>query len=218
MPRHLRNVSVLSDSMSSGFVSPTGEIHWNGEEPGKAYFLADTPKTKFFTEKIAGRSFIFRDGTRLTPGETLLDWASISLTQTSENTWLLAAKGIMKNSGTSYRPYDQPEMEEDAVDLRALEDTKLFSPKRGQMPRLCEGIPLSLVLPVSAPKTVAVSALNSNAEKIHSEACSIQRISDSEVEIRISPETQTLWYLLEIVSPDDQKTGDQKTGDQKTKR
>lgn len=124
----------------------------------------------------------------------------------------------MKNSGASYRPYDQPEMEEDAVDLRALEDTKLFSPKRGQMPRLCEGIPLSLVLPVSAPKTVAVSALNSNAEKIHSEACSIQRISDSEVEIRISPETQTLWHLLEIVSPDDQKTGDQKTGDQKTKR
>ncbi len=191
-------------------VSPTGEIHWNGEEPGKAYFLADTPKTKFFTGKIAGRSFIFRDGTRLTPGETLLDWASISLTRSSENAWLLAATGVMKNSGASYRPYDQPEME-DAADLRALEDTKLFSPKRGQIPRLCEGIPLSLVLPVAAPKTVAVSALNGNAEKIRSEACSVQRISDSEVEIRISPETQTLWYLLEIISPNDQKTGVQKT-------
>ena len=163
--------------------------------------MADTPKTKFFTGKIAGRSFTFRDGTRLTPGETLLDWAAVSLTQTSKKTWLLAATGVMKNSGAAYRPYDHPEMK-DAEDLRALEGTKLFSPKRGQMPRLCEGIPLSLILPVPAHQTVTISALDGNAEKTNSDACTVRRISDSEVEIRISPETQTLWYLLEIGSPE----------------
>ncbi|MBE6425414.1 MAG: hypothetical protein E7029_05410 [Planctomycetaceae bacterium] len=191
----------VSESTPKQLVSPTGEVRWNGEEAGKAYFLADTPKTKFFTGKIAGRSFTFRDGTRLTPGETLLDWAAVSLTQTSKKTWLLAATGVMKNSGAAYRPYDHPEMK-DAEDLRALEGTKLFSPKRGQMPRLCEGIPLSLILPVPAHQTVTISALDGNAEKTNSDACTVRRISDSEVEIRISPETQTLWYLLEIGSPE----------------
>ncbi len=177
--------------------SPTGEVRWNGEIPGKAFFMADTPKTKLFTGKIAGRTFTFSDGARLTPGKTRLDWATISLTQISETSWLLAATGFMKNSGATFRPYDQPE-KEDVEDLRSLEDAKLFSPNCGEMPRLCEGIPLSFVLPVPKGKEAAVFALDGNAEKMKSDACSVCRISDSEVEIRISPETKTLWYLLEI--------------------
>lgn len=178
--------------------SPTGEIRWNGEDSGKAYFLVDTPRTKLFTGKIAGRTFAFKDGLRLTPGETRLDWATVSLTQATETSWLLAATGLEKNSGGRFRPYDQPEWT-DGEDLRRLDDSKLFSPILGETPRLCEGIPISLVLPVSASKTVAISPLDGNAQKMESDVCSVRRISDSEVEILISPETKTLWYLLEIL-------------------
>lgn len=181
--------------------SPTGELSWDGTQPGKAFFLADTPKTKLFTGFIAGRTFTFQDGTLLKPGENRLDWATISLTQTSENHWLLATTGVMKNSNATYRPYDEPEPA-NVTDLRLLEDRPVISQPRGTLPRLCEPIALQLVLPVSEDQNVAIFPLDGSANRLTDaaarSACEVKRLSPTQAEIRIAPTTRTIWYEIEF--------------------
>lgn len=207
--------------------SPTQELFWNGERPEKAYFMADTERTKIFTGFIDGRTFRFKDGTILEPGETLLDWATISLTEVDSSTekaknseknseksgekngikkevsrWLLSATGLAKYTGETFRPYDEPERE-NVTEYRELEGKRLFSPKRGKAPQRCEGIPFRLVLPIPAGATVSVYPLDGNAVRMpenaeNTENVTIQYLSETEVEIRVSGKSETLWYEIEI--------------------
>jgi len=194
------------DSDRKTLHAPTGEIDWNGEDPENAWFRADTPRTKLFTgfltpncEGLASgealaETVTFQDGTKLEIAPTLLDWATVSLTQTSETRWLLAATGFMANTDGDFREYGQPE----AVSLSHEELTKLkgkhlTSLQRGKMPRLCEGVKLTLTLPVPAGKTVRAWALDGDAKR--KEAVPVKRVSESAVQIEC--ERQTLWYEIE---------------------
>lgn len=57
----------------------TGELIWDWREPGGGVFMVDTGHTKAFTGFVKGRSFIF-NGLKLTPGNTILDWLTLTLT------------------------------------------------------------------------------------------------------------------------------------------
>ncbi len=174
-------------------VSPTEELLWNGENPEKCYFLADTPRTKIFTGFIADRTFQFRDGTCFQPGKTILDWATISLTQMTENHWLLAATGVMKNTNATYCSYGETE---DVKDLCTLNDVRLTSPERGKMPRLCESISGKIQIPVPAGASLNVYPLDGNASRLA--PLPTHRISQTCVEFEIGTEN-TLWYEIEIL-------------------
>ena len=89
------------------FVSDTGELTWNVEEPGAGYFTVNTPNTKLFTGFPKGRTISLGDVT-LTIGKTRLDWATVSLVSRHGTGFgksarpasiLLAATGLSENQG-----------------------------------------------------------------------------------------------------------------------
>ena len=182
--------------------SLTDEITWNGEDPERCRFCADTPRTKLFTgflapsnDESAKTRVDFRDGTALEISPTLLGWATVSLTQTDETRLLLAATGFMANTDGTFCEYGT-----DADQTQApaeLKGKRLTSPRRGQMPRLCEGVKLMLTLPIPAGKTVTAWALDGEAKR--KEPVPVKRVSDSAVQIECR--SQTLWYEIEVKGP-----------------
>lgn len=177
-------------------VSSTGELIWNAEVPGKGYFLVDTPQTKVFTGFVAGRSFAYQDGTVITPGRTELDWTTISLTRTGKKTFLLAATGGMKNSEMGLRPYEQEEVA-DTKDWATLEGKNVTSASmQGRLPRWCEGISAKVVLPVSANAKVVYYPLDGSGKRQN--PLPAKPLSETTVEIEISPQYRTLGYEVEI--------------------
>ncbi|MDO5113070.1 MAG: carbohydrate binding domain-containing protein [Planctomycetia bacterium] len=178
--------------------SSTGELIWNAEVPGKGYFLVDTPQTKVFTGFVAGRSFAYHDGTVIQPGKTELDWTTISLTRTGKNTFLLAATGGMKNTGMALRPYAQEEVA-DTEDLASLEGKEVTSAKsQGTLPRRCEGIAAKVILPISVGEKVVYYPLDGSGKRQN--ALTAKSLTETTVEIEISPSYQTLWYEVEMNS------------------
>ena len=126
---------------------------------------------------------------------TLLDWATVSLTQTDETHWLLAATGFMANTDGTFSEYGT-----DADQTQApaeLKGKRLTSPRRGQMPRLCEGVKLTLTFPVPSKSTVTAWALDGDAKR--KEPVPVKRVSDSVV--KIDCRSQTLWYEIEVKGP-----------------
>ncbi|MDO4856556.1 MAG: carbohydrate binding domain-containing protein [Thermoguttaceae bacterium] len=194
--------SSVSEEKIVSVKSPTDEIEWNGEDPERCWFRADTPRTKLFTGFLApsdGEStqtrIDFRGGTALEISPTLLDWATVSLTQTDETHWLLAATGFMANTDGTFCEYGT-----DADQTQApaeLKGKRLTSPQRGKMPRLCEGVKITLTFPVPAEKTVTAWALDGDAKR--KEPVPVRRISDSAVQIECR--SQTLWYEIEVKGP-----------------
>ena len=65
------------------------------------------------------------------------------------------------------------------------------------MPRLCEGVKLTLTLTVPAGKTVTAWALDGDAKR--KEPVPVKRVSDSAVQIECR--SQTLWYEIEVKEP-----------------
>ena len=125
----------------------------------------------------------------------MLCWATISLSQTDETRWLLAATGFMANTDGTFCEYgtDADQTQSPAE----LKGKRLTSPRRGQMPRLCEGVKLTLTLPIPAGKTVTAWALDGDAKR--KEPLAVKRISDFAVQIECR--SQTLWYEIEVKGP-----------------
>lgn len=72
--------------------------------PGKdAYWTCRTKGVKLFQGFVRGRTFDLGDGVRVTPGKTLNDWCTISFTTNKGERVLLAATGVSRNTGMSWR-------------------------------------------------------------------------------------------------------------------
>jgi len=183
------NADQLPPSLGSPKVitSDTGEITWNREIPGKAYVVANSPNTKFFTGFPEGRTIDWGPLT-LTVGKTRLNWATVSLTSRFGNgfdgkngkvTALLAATGNTGNAGRTMKP-----MGEGGITL----------PYRGHAPVMAEGIPARLTLAVPA-ENVKVFALDPNGDR--KAEVPVQK-TEIGCAFEIGPEFKTVWYEIEV--------------------
>lgn len=175
-------------------VSNTGELRWNGEIKDRGFYQVDSPKTKVFTGFIQGRTMKYRDGMKIEFGKTLLDWATVSFTQTKENHWLLAATGLQKNSECVLGLYDPVEVKDTPVEEypNLINKQITFCQKRGHAPLMCEGIPATITLPAPQGVTVKIRPLDGNAKPTGE--FTAKRVSEDRVQFEISREFKTLWY------------------------
>jgi hypothetical protein len=178
----------------SEFVSDTKELTWNvgsgkatekPEERDAGYFTLNTPKTKVFTGFIKGRHFNI-GGVQLDFGKTRLDWATVSLTETKKNRYLLAVSGYMENKGMKFEQYDTVNPNN--------KDRMTLHKNWGTEPVMCEGIPLTVTLP-PAPlfenvKCFALDAAGKRKQDIPAAAENRRAV------IVLKPADQTLWYEI----------------------
>jgi len=180
-------------------VSGTGELRWNGEVEDRGFYQVDTPKTKVFSGFIQGRTFTFENGPSLKIefGKTILDWATVSLTETKPNHFLLSATGLQKNSDCVLGLYDEVVRDTPVAEYPNLINKQItFCQNRGHAPLMCEGIPATLTLEVPAGKTVRYFPLDGNACRMSGKQA--EKVDETHVKIQISREFKTLWYEVEI--------------------
>lgn len=207
LPAGVQPVKAWSD-LPEAFGSPEknrvtnefGELTWNFEQEGAGYFTVDTPGVKVLTGFVRGRSFEL-GGVRLAPGQTRLDWTSVSITaaraespETLERDgkkllapgrYLIAATGMVQNTGAKFVEYAEGQ----------ITTAKKYGGSPGWEPVLCEGVPLDVTLDGYAPERVAVWALDAagdRGEKIPVAA------EETGCRFHLGPESKTLWYELEI--------------------
>ncbi len=176
--------------------SSTGEIAWDATAAGRERFVVDTPRTKFISAfGPKGTSQTFKDGTTVTLGDTLMNWAAISLTETKPRQWLLAATGWQQPTGAVVQVYGgkvlQPHEEPQALGKRITTCTAM-----GNVPFMCEGVRATVRIPVPAEVCVYVTPLDGNAR-----TCGQARFfepKDGFIEFPISEEFRTIWYRVDL--------------------
>ena len=171
------------------FVSDTGELTWNVEQPGAGYFTVNTANTKLFTGFPEGREIALGDVT-LSIGRTRLDWATVSLvsrratgfgeTNRSANI-LLAATGVSGNRGMQIERVNDSEI-------------KLAEPW-GEAPVCVEGIPAEITLPADAGR-IHCYALDPRGDR--TQEIPIQRADGGKAKISLKPDYKTVWYEIDI--------------------
>ena len=170
------------------FVSDTGELTWNVEEPGAGYFMVNTPNTKLFTGFPKGRTISLGNVT-LSIGKTRLDWATVSLvsrhgtgfgkSNRSANI-LLAATGLSENEGMT---------------IEKVSDKLITIPgKWGDGPVCAEGVPAEVTLPVS-PARIRCFALDPHGDR--KREVPVEKVKDG-TKIILKPEYETVWYEVDI--------------------
>jgi len=167
------------------FVSDTGELTWNLEQPGAGYWTVNTPHTKLFTGFPQGRT-IPLGPLSLTIGRTRLDWATVSLVSRQATGFgesgrpaniLLAATGLAQNKG---------------MVIERLSDRDITLRDWGQGPMLVEGIPLTLTLPVK-PARVHCFALDPHGDRKRE----VPLASTAQgTQLVLKPEYETVWYEI----------------------
>ncbi len=176
--------------------SSTGEIAWDATTAGRERFVVDTPRTKFISAfGPKGTSQTFKDGTTVTLGDTLMNWAAISLTETKPQHWLLAATGWQQPTGAVVQVYGgkvlQPHEEPQTLGRRITTCAAM-----GDVPFMCEGVRATVRIPVPAEVCVYVTPLDGNAR-----TCGQARFfepKDGFIEFPISEEFRTIWYRVEL--------------------
>ncbi len=167
------------------FVSDTGELTWNMERDGKGYFVLKTPKTKVFTGFVKDGFVDLGDGVQLTIGKTRLGWATVTLTEVAPKRWLLAASGFMENTGMKFEKYsDKP----DQADRMTLHKNW------GTGPVLCEGIPLTLAVPIVVSGKSRAYALDSSGNR--TKELGVEYTNSGYTTITCGPQDKTLWYEI----------------------
>ena len=169
--------------------SDTGELTWNAESPGAAYWTVDTPNTKVFTGFPAGRA-IPLGGVTLTIGRTRLDWATVSLVSRLGTGFgesgraasiLLAATGLAENKGMVVKRVGREEI--------------TLGDRWGTGPVCVEGIPVAVTLP-AAPARTKCYALDPGGNRKRD-----VRVEPGETggtKITLKPEYETVWYEISI--------------------
>lgn len=193
VPQHIK------DAFANGEVkSSSGELTWNWQVKGSAFFKVDTKNTKVFTGFVKGRSFEY-DGMLFTPGKTRLDWLTFSMTSTNpeasgeivENvvksgTYLVALTGLCHNTDAVY------------VDLgggRRISNSAAYGGSVGHTPILCEGINADLKLSSLAGR-VECHALDGGGNRMGQ--VKVSSDADGNAVVAFSPEYKTVWYELII--------------------
>lgn len=157
--------------------------------------MVDTPNTKVFTGFVGDRTFECR-GLTLRPGKTRLDWTTISLVRArgassdkdelTPGNYLLAASGLMQNTGTVFKK----------VPPDRISTASGYGGIGGKAPILCEGIPAKLTLKADAAK-VKVFALDQTGDRAREVPVDG---TATKAYVEIGPQYQTLWYELAIES------------------
>jgi len=170
--------------------SDTGELVWNRELPGKAYWTVNTSNTKLFSGFPEGRE-IALGGVKLSLGETRLGWATVSLTSRRATgfgergaaaTVLLAATGVTENQGTVLEATGEGSV--------ALADRLDW----GDGTVLAEGIPATVTLP-SDPARTACFALDERGERKGEVPVTP---APGGCCIEIGPQYRTVWYEIVV--------------------
>ena len=170
------------------FVSDTGELTWNVEQPGSGYFAVNTPNTKLFTGFPQGRTISLGDVT-LSLGKTRLDWATVSLVSRDATGFgetdrpasiLLAATGLSQNS---------------AMIIEPTSDSTITLSDWGHGPVLVEGIPAVITLPAN-PTRLTCFALDPSGNRM--QELPVQRAEAGGAKIELKPEYKTVWYEIDI--------------------
>ena len=187
VPANLKS-AFANKEMKSG----TGEITWNWQQSGAGYFKVDTDNTKVFSGFVRGRSFDY-DGLVLTPGETMKDWLTLSLTLSNpspekaggtlkKGNWLLAVTGMCRN-------------EDEVIVERGqfLTVSEVHGGSYGKGPVVCEGIPADITLTGLAGK-VSCFALDPDGARM--QEVKIKSDASGNAILRLSPEYKTVWYEL----------------------
>ncbi len=171
--------------------SDTGELTWNRELPGKAYWTVNTPNTKLFSGFPEGRE-IALGGVKLTVGQTRLGWATVSLTSRQAAGFgergapasvLLAATGVAENEGAALEPV--------GVKSAALRDRLSW----GSGTVLVEGVSATVTLP-SDPARTTCFALDPRGERAGE--VPVTQAADGGSVIAISPQYRTVWYEIVV--------------------
>ncbi|MBQ9548482.1 MAG: beta-galactosidase [Bacteroidales bacterium] len=191
VPAPVRKAFAQKSVRSAG-----GQLLWDWSIPDAGFFQADTPRTKVFTGFVRGRSFRF-EGLELTPGKTLNDWLTLSLTCTNPDAqkspsgrlpvgkYLLAVTGVCHNSGAVY----------------VKKGTEFIScmPQDGgsvgHAPVLCEGIEATLRLHDLCGH-VRCFALDGNGDRTRE--VPVRADAEGNALLQLGPEYRTVWYELDI--------------------
>ena len=189
VPQHLK-AAFANKEMRNG----TGEITWNWQLDGAGFFKVDTDNTKVFSGFVRGRSFDYK-GLTLTPGETIRDWLTLSLTLTNPGAskageslkpgnWLLAATGMCQN--------------QDGIIVEKgeyLTCSEVNGGKYGTGPVVCEGIPATLTLNGLAGR-VSCYALDPDGARMGEVPVSSD--GGGNAVLQLSPDYKTVWYEMII--------------------
>lgn len=204
----IKNESDVPSSVKNEFAAKlmknqSGELIWDWRENGGGVFMVDSDYTKAFTGFVRGRSFTFR-GMKLTPGNTILDWLTLTLTLSEpqngciqndcpqsggleSGSWLLAVTGFVCNSG------------EIIVEPDGLPGKVSCSPPDGgavgKGPVICEGVEAELVLPGLAGR-VHCYALDESGNR--REEVKVLASPSGEAVIDIGPQYRTVWYEIDV--------------------
>lgn len=169
------------------FVSDTGELTWNIEQPGAGYWIVDTPNTKLFTGFPKGRTIKLGDVT-LAIGRTRLDWATVSMVSRHATGFgrssgpasiLLAATGLAQNKGM-------------AIEKSTPRSIRLSDWGGGAV--CMEGIPATIILPTN-PARLRCFALGPDGERKNE--IPPEKTEDGSM-LTLKPEYQTVWYEIEV--------------------
>lgn len=170
------------------FVSDTGELTWNTEQPGASYWTVNTKNTKLFTGFPKERAITLGNIT-LEIGKTRLGWTTISLVSRYGTGFgesghpaniLLAATGVSENKGMIIEKMSNEEI--------TLKDW-------GKGPVYVEGIPAKVTLASDFQKTRCFALDPGGNRKIE---IPVEKGGKGGSIIVIKPEYKTVWYEIEI--------------------
>lgn len=162
-------------------ISDTNQLVWDLSIPDAGYVTVNTRKSKMLVGFIRKRTFNLGE-VKISPGETMQDWACITLTVmegedfSSSNRILVTATGYVENTNMGWN-----------------EEKNSVGTRWGEPPSLVEGIPAKITLPVPAER-VKVYALD---EKGFRKTEVPVEEDKGKATFMIGPQYKTLWYEIE---------------------
>jgi len=177
------------DTNQKVFISDTGELTWNVEQPEAGYWTVNTPNTKLFTGFSKDREIKLGDVT-LIIGKTRLDWATVSLVSRNATGFgesnrpanlLLAATGVSENKGMT-------------IEHMSGKDITIRD-KWGEGPVCVEVIPASITLPANPDRTRCF-ALDPKGNRKREVPVAKAEGGGSNIVLKAAYET--VWYEIDI--------------------
>lgn len=164
-------------------VSDTQEVSWDRRLTGKGVVTVNSPRVKAVIGFAAGRSFDL-NGVTISPGKTIQDWSTISLTLVEGESFskphraILVATGTAENTGMKWKDAERSSV----------------GRQWGEAPSLVEVIPATIRLPVAAGRVKAWS-LDGKGQRL--QPLKVQAAADGVAAIELGG-TPTLWYELTV--------------------
>jgi hypothetical protein len=167
------------------FVCDTGQLVWDVSDANAGFFTVDTPRTKLFTGFVRDRPFALGD-VQIRIGKTRNDWATVSMVCIDGEGFddsgriLIAATGAMRNQGAQSQGLGEGRV--------------TLGRNWGTEPVMCEGVPATVSLPVSAER-VTLYPLDEAGNR--RSAIGVEN-RDRQAELVLSADHKTAWYEVVV--------------------